>query len=433
MSESEPFSVEIPRSGQVVKGAEVGYQNPDGKGYSPDPQRWASYGDDHRILGSLVGLTDVGERKLAEAEVTRLNRELQQRIQELEAVLKPRPSGLPSRKIRKAASIGGDPQTRRCSGARGAELSRRRAPIRPRPHPHLQDGRELAVDELPMQRAVRGERVSGQIMDVVRADGRTLRLYSNASPLLDEQGRPRGAVGAFLDITEISLAQDALKRNDATLRGILNATKESVWLFSSEGIVLMTNDMALLRFGKSAEEVIGRSITEILPAELAASRLEHLKEVVETGQPIEFEDKRIGIHFRHSFYPVRDADGRVISIASFSRDVTERKQAERALQDSETRLRFALETIDAGAWDLDLVDHTAFRSLEHDRIFGYAELLPQWTYEMFLDHVLLEDRDEVDAKFRHAIETQGDWSFECRIQRSRRQSPLDFGGWPSSR
>ncbi len=94
-----------------------------------------------------------------------------------------------------------------------------------------------------------------------------------------------------------------------------------------------------------------------------------------------------------------------------------RKQAEEALREGEERLRFALETIHAGAWDLDLVDHTAYRSLEHDRIFGYEQLLPQWTYEMFLDHVLTEDRAMVDSKFRKATTALSDWSFECRIRR----------------
>jgi PAS domain S-box-containing protein len=95
----------------------------------------------------------------------------------------------------------------------------------------------------------------------------------------------------------------------------------------------------------------------------------------------------------------------------------ERELAAKALYESEDRLRFALETMHAGAWDLNLEDQTAVRSLEHDRIFGYAELLPQWTYEMFLDHVVPEDRTVVEEKFRHAMETQGDWSFECRIRR----------------
>ncbi len=93
-------------------------------------------------------------------------------------------------------------------------------------------------------------------------------------------------------------------------------------------------------------------------------------------------------------------------------------QAEEAIRQSEERLQFALQTSHTGAWDLNLVDHTAHRSLEHDRIFGYAQLLPQWTYEIFLEHVLPEDRAAVDGKFRQAIESQGDWSFECRIRRT---------------
>lgn len=87
------------------------------------------------------------------------------------------------------------------------------------------------------------------------------------------------------------------------------------------------------------------------------------------------------------------------------------------LRESEERLRFALETSHTGGWNLDLTDHTAHRSLEHDRVFGYRELLPRWTYEMFLDHVLSEDRAAVDAKFREATATGRDWSFECRIRR----------------
>ncbi len=93
-------------------------------------------------------------------------------------------------------------------------------------------------------------------------------------------------------------------------------------------------------------------------------------------------------------------------------------RAEDKLKASEERLRFALESSHTGTWDLDLVDHTAVRSLEHDRIFGYNELLPQWTYEMFLEHVVPEDRDGVNSRFSHSIETGGDWNFECRIRRT---------------
>ena len=88
-----------------------------------------------------------------------------------------------------------------------------------------------------------------------------------------------------------------------------------------------------------------------------------------------------------------------------------------ALKNSEERLHFALETSHIGAWDLDFVDSTSFRSPEYHRIFGYPELQPRWSYEAFLDHVLPEDRAEVERKIRVATDWRTDWSFECRIRR----------------
>ena len=85
---------------------------------------------------------------------------------------------------------------------------------------------------------------------------------------------------------------------------------------------------------------------------------------------------------------------------------------------SEERLRLALDVAGLGQWDLDLDRRTADRSLGHDRIFGYDALLPEWTYETFLDHVLEEDRPAVDEAFRTAQETGDDWDVECRIRRA---------------
>ena len=93
-------------------------------------------------------------------------------------------------------------------------------------------------------------------------------------------------------------------------------------------------------------------------------------------------------------------------------------QSEEALRKSEARLKFALETTQIGAWELDLLNHQVERTLTHDRIFGYETLLPSWSYERFLEHVLPEDRPEVERKFRQAVADQSDWSIECRIRRA---------------
>lgn len=102
-------------------------------------------------------------------------------------------------------------------------------------------------------------------------------------------------------------------------------------------------------------------------------------------------------------------------------EAAEREKAGEKVRESEERLNFALEISQTGAWELDLRDHTAHRSPKHDRIFGYTAPLPRWTYEMFLEHVLPEDRALVDGKFRKAVEIGSDWTFECRIVRADQQ------------
>ena len=113
--------------------------------------------------------------------------------------------------------------------------------------------------------------------------------------------------------------------------------------------------------------------------------------------PLEFDEQGLP--------GVRDGPGR------------HRNGVEEALRESESRLSHALEAGELGIWSLDTKTGKAWRSLRHDQIFGYDTLLPEWTYQMFLEHVLPEDRKEVDEKFGHALATGAQWSFECRIKR----------------
>ncbi len=114
---------------------------------------------------------------------------------------------------------------------------------------------------------------------------------------------------------------------------------------------------------------------------------------------------------------LRDARDVIIGYLLIGSDNTARQQAKKALHDSESRLNFALEMSHTGGWDLDLVDLSARQTLEHDRIFGYDTLVPRWSYEVFLDHVLPEDRADVNRRFRDAIEHRTEWRFDCRIRR----------------
>jgi two-component system, chemotaxis family, sensor kinase Cph1 len=96
----------------------------------------------------------------------------------------------------------------------------------------------------------------------------------------------------------------------------------------------------------------------------------------------------------------------------------ERAQLIEELSAERARLRLALEAAELGDWELDLRTRSSpSRSLRHDRIFGYQEPRPDWSFETFIEHVHPEDRDRVAGKFRRALERGEPWDFECRIHR----------------
>jgi PAS domain S-box-containing protein len=72
-------------------------------------------------------------------------------------------------------------------------------------------------------------------------------------------------------------------------------------------------------------------------------------------------------------------------------DVTERRQMQEALRVSEERLRMTIAAGNVGVWEWELADDRVWFYPEHDIIFGY-EQLPRWSYPLFMQHVLEEDR-----------------------------------------
>ncbi len=118
-----------------------------------------------------------------------------------------------------------------------------------------------------------------------------------------------------------------------------------IWLFSTDGRVLLGNTTALQRLGKTATELIGKHLLDTLPLALANARLARIQQVIDSGQPLEFEDERAGIQFHHSFYPVFDTERRVNAVASFSQDITERKRVEEALHTREATLSGILDAV----------------------------------------------------------------------------------------
>lgn len=254
---------------------------------------------------------------------------------------------------------------------------------------------------------------------ICRADGqwRWVRLRSRPRRVAD------GTVvwdGVATDVTDQKEAGATIRRERDFSQAVLDSLPGVLYCYDES--------LRFLRWNRNFESVTGYGGTEVAnlsPLDLFAAEdralvSERIHEVFEKGASDVEADFLAKDGTRTPYYFTGVAthiDGRP-HLVGVGIDVSRRRAAEAAQRESEARLGFALRTSRTGGWELDLVDHTAHRTLEHDRIFGYESLLPLWTYEVFLEHVVPEDREEVDRRFREATGKGTDWNFECRIRRA---------------
>ncbi len=204
--------------------------------------------------------------------------------------------------------------------------------IHPLIHHTRTDGTPYPVEDCPMhQSLIRG--ISNRRDDEIlwRKDGTSFPVEYTSVPIR-KNGSNVGTVVVFRNISERKEAERVLKESRATARGLLDATQESLLLLDKEGIIVAINRTAASRYRRTPKELIGKNSFDMLPENLRESRRSHFNNVLQTGEPIDFEDKRDGMNFYNSFYPVQDKTGEIIGVAIFGQDVTERKQMEEALK-----------------------------------------------------------------------------------------------------
>jgi PAS domain S-box-containing protein len=259
--------------------------------------------------------------------------------------------------------------------------------------------------------------------ELLREDGTPCNLILTSVRLLDENKNNLGCIITLTDITGRKQAEEALKKSERLYRAIGESIDYGVWVCAPDGRNIYASDSFLKLVGLTQEQCSNFGWGDVLHPDDAQRTIAAWKECVRAGGKWDIEHRFKGVDGQwHPVLargvPVRDEQGNTECWAGINLNINNLKLAQEALRESQDSLNFALETIQTGAWELDLEDNTAHRTLDHDRIFGYNTLLPQWTYEMFLEHVIPEDRGEVDRQFNDAVKTQTDWNFECRIRRA---------------
>ena len=300
---------------------------------------------------------DVTDRKAKEQTLSLLNQIVKHQLEEMQTIFETVPIGLAIAEDANGRHIRGNPANERLLGlSPGAELS-----LRAQPTPNYRcfhEGQALDVDQLPMQRAVRGERVSGQIMDVERANGQFVTLISHAAPLFDDTGRPRGAVGAFLDITALIRAENECRLGQQRWQQLAETMPHMVWSCTPEGNCDYLGRQWLEYTGQDLTSQLGRGWLEQIHGEDRDRLRGAWKQALATGRPFSM-DLRIRRHdgsyrwFKTRADPIRDGSGEIVKWYGSDTDIHDLREIQDFLQASEEFKQAVLDALPASIAVLD--------------------------------------------------------------------------------
>jgi PAS domain S-box-containing protein len=219
------------------------------------------------------------------------------------------------------------------------------------------DGTPLPHNECPMAVALKtGRPVRGMEAIAERPDGTRVPFMPFPTPLHDASGNVVGAVNMLLDLTERSQAEQVRQ----LLASIVEFSDDAIISKDLNGVIASWNPGAERLFGYTADEVIGKSITILLPPDLLNEESAILQrlccdERIEHYETVRLRKDGSLIDVSLTVSPLRNAAGKVTGVAKIARDVSARKKAEYdrllARQDEERR-RIASELHDSTAQHL---------------------------------------------------------------------------------
>lgn len=181
--------------------------------------RWLQYaavfekGESSGALRLVGVIADVTEQQTAKVEISDLNRRLEERVTELQALFSLAPVGIFVAQDAECRTIKANPAAARFVNDTSHKKFSMIDPEKNRPaFQVLQNGKMLPT-ELPMHYAATHRvELRNQEIEVLYRDGRRIILDASATPLLDETGSVRGCIGIFMDMTARKKAEDDLRQ-----------------------------------------------------------------------------------------------------------------------------------------------------------------------------------------------------------------------------
>jgi len=279
----------------------------------------------------------------------------------------------------------------------------------------IPEGRESEESEI-ISKLKKGEKIDHFETQRVNQEGELLDISLTISPIKDSNGIVIGASKIARDIT------DKKKRDELNgrLAAIVQSSDDVIIGKTLEGTITSWNIAAEKLFGYSEKEMIGQSITKIIPPERINEEYAILAQLRQGNKIEHFETKRMAkngklIDVSLTSSPIKDSNGKIIGASKIARNISVQKETARLIYENEERFRMAVEMTGLGTWEYDPRDLTLLCSQESRRICGIPESANP-AFSVFINYIHAEDKNYFLEQVTEALKPGTDGKFDLEIR-----------------
>ena len=212
---------------------------------------------------------------------------------------------------------------------------------------------------------------------LLKRGGGEFQIADSAAPIRDQTGNTHGVVLVFRDVSDEYRLRQELEGSERFLQNVFESVQEGISVLGPDLTIKQTNN-AVERWFPDEQGLVGKKCYEVYRGREAPCEECPAARSIASGRP-EHGELHGYVNAPQKWieafaYPMRDpATGEVTGVVEFMRDVTEKREADRAVAESEWRLKMALANTEAGVWDWDMSTDVVTYSWLWKAILGYTD------------------------------------------------------------